>query len=102
MRFILNKFPDDESFQPDEKWIPLKESSNLWIAQLQALPFMTINVILVIFFMELIGIKFDLNITKMLISFLIFLPIHEIIHVLLLCPRKITMEKSLFESTWRI
>lgn len=82
MRFILNKFPDDESFQPDERWIPLKESSNLWIVQLQALPFMVLNVILMIFFMRIIGFKFELNTTTMLISFLIFMPIHEIIHAL--------------------
>jgi hypothetical protein len=34
MRLILNKFPDDENFQPDEVWIPLKDSANLWIVQL--------------------------------------------------------------------
>jgi hypothetical protein len=82
MRFIFNKFPDDDRFQPDEGWIPLKEASNLWLVQLQALPFMVLNVILMLFFMRIIGYKFELNTTTMLISFLVFLPIHEIIHAL--------------------
>lgn len=82
MRFILNKFPDDESFQPDDEWIPLKESSNLWIVQLQAIPFMIVNVILMILLLRAIEIKFELNTTTMLISFLIFMPIHEFIHAL--------------------
>jgi len=82
MRFILNKFPDDESFQPDETWIPLKESSNLWIVQLQAVPFMIVNVILILIFMRIIGINFELSIITLLISFLIFMPIHEFIHAL--------------------
>lgn len=71
MRFILNKFPDDESFNPDQEWIPLKESTNLWIIQLQALPFLILNVILMILLMRVIGIKFEMNTTTMLISFLI-------------------------------
>lgn len=82
MRFILNKFPDDENFQPDEDWTPLKESSNLWIVQLQALPFMIVNVTLMVLFMRIMGVNFELNTTTMLISFLIFMPIHELIHAL--------------------
>lgn len=82
MRFILNKFPDDESFNPDQEWIPLKESTNLWIIQLQALPFLILNVILMILLMRVIGIKFEMNTTTMLISFLILTPIHELIHAL--------------------
>lgn len=39
MKFMLNKFPDDESFVPGERWTPLKEQTNLWIMQLQAIPF---------------------------------------------------------------
>ena len=82
MRFILNKFPDDDNFQPDEEWTPLKESSNLWVVQLQAVPFMIVNVALMVTLMRLIGIDFELNTTTMLISFLIFIPIHEFIHAL--------------------
>jgi hypothetical protein len=82
MRFILNKFPDDDNFQPDEEWTPLKESSNLWVVQLQAVPFMIVNVALMVILMRLIGIDFELNTTTMLISFLIFIPIHEFIHAL--------------------
>lgn len=82
MRFILNKFPDDANFHPDEDWIPLKESTDLWIIQLQAIPFMVINLVVVIFLMRLIGISFDFKPTTMFISFLIFLPIHELIHAL--------------------
>lgn len=82
MRFILNKFPDDKNFNPDEDWTPLKESTNLWIIQLQAIPFMAINLVLVIMLMRLIGISFSFNSATMLISFLIFLQIHELIHAL--------------------
>ena len=82
MRFILNKFPDDKDFEPNENWTPLKESSNLWVVQLQAVPFMIVNVIAMLLLMRLISIDFELNTTKMLISFLIFMPIHEFIHAL--------------------
>ena len=100
MRFIVNKFPDDESFQPNEKWIPLKEPSNLWLAQLIALPFMAINVILVIFLMELSGIKFEFNIVTMGISFLIFLPIHELIHALFF-PENLLSNNVFFGFTFK-
>lgn len=82
MKFILNKFPDDDSFVPGEEWTPLKESSNLWVIQLQAVPFLIINVVLMILLMRLIGVKFEFNYYTMLISFLIFIPIHEFIHAL--------------------
>jgi hypothetical protein len=82
MKFIINDFPDDENFQPNENWTPLKESSNLWIIQLQALPFMVINAVFVILLMRLMGIVFELNLTTMLISFLLFMPVHELIHAL--------------------
>lgn len=82
MRFILNKFPDDKTFQPDGDWIPLKESTNLWVIQLQAIPFMVINMMVAILLLRLIGISFDLNLTTMVVSFLIFIPIHELIHAL--------------------
>jgi Trk-type K+ transport system membrane component len=59
MRFILNKFPEDKNFQPDGDWIPLKESTNLWAIQLQAMPFMVINLVVVILLMRLIGIRFS-------------------------------------------
>lgn len=100
MRFILNKFPDDRSFQPDEDWIPLKESSNLWIIQLQALPFMIANVILMIFLMRLIGVNFELNTTTMLISFLIFMPIHEFIHALFF-PENLLSKNLFFGFTFK-
>lgn len=98
MRFILNKFPDDTNFNPDEDWIPLKESSNLWIIQLQAIPFMVINIGVVIMLMRLIGIRFDFNYTTMLISFLIFLPIHELIHALFF-PENLLSENVFFGFT---
>ncbi len=82
MRFILNKFPDDENFQPDEEWIPLKESSNFWVVQLQSVPFMIVNLVIVLITMRLIGIDFELNPTTTLISYLICMPIHELIHTL--------------------
>jgi hypothetical protein len=82
MRFILNNFPDDPDFQPNEDWTPLVESSNLWVIQLQAVPFMIVNVLAVVLCMRLIGIRFELNLTLMLISFLVFMPVHEFIHAL--------------------
>lgn len=100
MRFILNKFPDDESFQPDDEWTPLKESSNLWIVQLQALPFMVVNVVLIVLFMKLIGINFELNTTTMLISILIFLPIHEFIHALFF-PENLLSKNVFFGFTFK-
>jgi hypothetical protein len=80
MRFILNNFPDDPDFQPNDDWTPLKESSDLWVVQLQAVPFLIMNVLAVVLSMRLIGIRFELNLTLMLISFLVFMPIHEFIH----------------------
>lgn len=100
MRFILNKFPDDENFQPDEEWIPLKESSNLWVVQLQAVPFMIMNVTLMILLMRLIGIDFELNTTTMLISFLIFMPIHEFIHALFF-PENLMSKNVFFGFTFK-
>lgn len=84
MKFIYNKFPDDIDFVPDEdtSWTPLKETDNLWIAQLQSLPFMFFNMAFVIAIMWLMGFPFEFNGKLMLLSFLIFMPIHEIIHAL--------------------
>ena len=100
MRFILNKFPDDENFQPNEEWILLKESSNLWVIQLQAVPFMIINIALMVVLMQLIGIKFELNTTTMLISFLIFMPIHEFIHALFF-PENLMSKNVFFGFTFK-
>ncbi|MBN2424787.1 MAG: DUF3267 domain-containing protein [Calditrichaceae bacterium] len=100
MRFILNKFPDDENFQPDEDWTPLKESANLWIVQLQAIPFMIVNVTLMVLFMRLIGVNFELNTMIMLISFLIFMPIHEFIHALFF-PEKLWSKNVFFGFTFK-
>lgn len=82
MRFILNKLPDDPDFNPQEDWTPLKESTNLWFIQLQAIPFMIVNVVSVIFLMRVIGADFEYNTKSMVLSFLIFLPIHELIHAI--------------------
>ncbi len=100
MRFILNKFPDDEEFEPAEDWTPLKESTSLWIVQLQSLPFMIVNFSLVIFLIRLIRIKFELNITTMLISFLVFIPIHELIHALFF-PENIMSKNVFFGFTFK-
>ena len=100
MRFILNKFPDDENFLPDEEWTPLKESSNLWIVQLQAVPFMIINVALMILLMRLIGVRFEFNVITMLISFLVFMPIHEFIHSLFF-PENLLSKNVFFGFTFK-
>lgn len=100
MRFILNDFPDDENFQPGEAWTPLKESADLWVVQLQAVPFMIINVAFVVVLMRLIGISFDLKTTSMLFSFLIFIPVHELIHALFF-PENLKSENVFFGFTWK-
>lgn len=100
MRFILNKFPEDESFLPDQTWTPLKEPSNLWIVQLQALPFLIVNGIAMVLFMRLIGISFELNTASMLISFLIFMPIHELIHALFF-PENLWSKNVFFGFTFK-
>ncbi|GET31465.1 hypothetical protein PbJCM13498_03280 [Prolixibacter bellariivorans] len=89
MRFIFNRFPDDPDFHPDEKWTGLKEPTDLWTTQLKAIPFMIFNGALIIVLMGMLGIHFELNMTTMLISFLIFSPIHELIHALFF-PEKLT------------
>ncbi len=98
MKFILDKFPDEKNFQPDVDWIPLKEPTNMWVIQLQAIPLMTINIFVVIFLMRLIGISFDYNFTNMFISFLIFSPIHELIHALFF-PENLLSENVFFGFT---
>lgn len=100
MRFILNDFPDDENFIPGDEWTPLKESSNLWKVQLQALPFMIINVVFMIFLLRLIGIRFELNTTTMLVSFLIFMPIHELVHALFF-PENLLSKNVFFGFTFK-
>ena len=54
MRFIFNELPDDPDFQPDDKWTQLKESSDLWVIQLQAIPFMIVNVLSEPFFITIV------------------------------------------------
>lgn len=100
MKFVLNKFPDDETFQPNEEWTPLKESSNLWLIQLQAVPFMIVNVVTMLLLMQLIGIHFVLNTGSMLISFLIFVPIHEFIHALFF-PENLLSKNVFFGFTFK-
>ena len=82
MRFIFNKFPDDKDFQPDESWTPLKESTSLWVIQLQAIPFIIINLALVLLLLMVIGIRFELDSGMMLLAFVISMPVHEFLHAL--------------------
>lgn len=82
MKFILNKFPDDETFIPDERWTPLKEQPNLWIMQLQALPFAIINCVLIDLLLRLMNITFHFNLATMYIALLVIIPVHEPIHAL--------------------
>lgn len=100
MRFVLNKFPDDETFHPNEEWTPLKESTNLWLIQLQAVPFMIVNVVTMLLIMRLIGIHFVLNTGSMLISFLIFVPVHEFIHALFF-PENLWSKNVFFGFTFK-
>jgi hypothetical protein len=100
MRFILNEFPDDKNFEPDEEWTPLKESSNLWVVQLMALPFMVVNIVLVILLMRLMDISFELNTNTMLLSILVFAPIHEFIHALFF-PENLKSRNVFFGFTFK-
>jgi len=95
MRFLINKLPENEEFQPNEAWNPLKESTNLWMIQLQALPFMVFNVAIIIVLMWLIGIRFDYNSGSMLLAILIVIPVHELIHALFF-PDKISSKQIYF------
>lgn len=83
MQFIFNEFPASPDFAPEgnEEWTPLKESTDLWTVQLQALPFVILNVGGVVLLMYyLAGIRFEFNIFDVLWSFLIFMPVHELLH----------------------
>ena len=98
MRFILNEFPDDLSFEPGEEWFPLRESTNLWIIQFQALPFLIVNVVLITLILHLIGITFHLSLYVMFTSFLLFIPVHELIHALYF-PERLSSNNIFFGFT---
>jgi hypothetical protein len=98
MKFSWNKIPEDKTFEPDkndEGWIALKESTNMWIVQLQALPFLILNMFVVLLFMGLFGIQFELNYIELLISLIILVPIHELIHALFF-PEKLSSDNVYF------
>ena len=82
MRFILNKFPEDKNFEPNDEWTPLKEPKSFWDLNWQAVPFMVINVLLMLLLLKTIGISFKLNTVTTLVSFCIFVPFHELLHAL--------------------
>jgi hypothetical protein len=100
MRFVLNKFPDDKDFNPDENWTLVKESSSLWIILLQAVPFMIVNVFIVVLLMRLIGIDFAISVKTMFISILVFLPIHEFIHAIFF-PERLKSKNVFFGFTFK-
>lgn len=94
MKFIWNRLPDDQNFDPENlhtDWTPLKESTNMWIVQLQAIPFMILNIIIVNVVMDFLGISFNSELKYILISFIILIPIHEIVHALFF-PEKLSSE----------
>jgi len=98
MKFILNKFPEDKSFDPNEEWTPLKESANLWMVQLQALPFMAINILLVLIPLWQMGLSFKLNVYLFPLSFILFAPFHELIHALFF-PERLSSNNVYFGFT---
>lgn len=95
MRFIFNDIPDDENFEPNEEWTPLKEASNLWIIQLQAIPFLIINGLLIYLLFKLFGISYIFDSTTILISVLVLIPIHEFIHALFF-PEDLIKSKNIY------
>lgn len=80
MRFFINNWPQDVSFEPDESWIPIKEPTNLWIIQLVAIPFLIINFIIVSIFTMIFNIEITINIGLFFLGLLLVMPIHEAIH----------------------
>lgn len=82
MRFIYNKFPNDETFQPDETWTPLKEPTDLIEVQIKAIPFFIINFLVVQLLFWIMGLHFNFEMSLLLVAFLIVTPIHELLHAL--------------------
>jgi len=82
MKFTFKDHIDTPDFQPDENWNPLQGAKNLWLLQLQAFPFVVLNMGVVILFFWLLKLPFTLITRQLFISFLIFIPLHEFVHAL--------------------
>jgi len=82
MQLTTNPYPKDPEFKPDNSWILLESPTNSWWTQLKAFPFVLINMGIVIVVFFLFKINFTLDFTTLLLSFLIFIPLHEFIHAL--------------------
>lgn len=82
MKFILNEFPDDKNFDPKKGWTALKESTNMWVVQIQSLPILLLMLFSVEVLFEIVNIDFSVNFLEMGLAFLIFMPIHELIHAI--------------------
>lgn len=82
-KFFIGNWPDDISFKPDETWTPMKEPTNLWITQLLALPFLVVNLLVVYGVANLVNIGINYKSGYFLLGFLLFIPIHEVIHALI-------------------
>jgi hypothetical protein len=95
MKFLVDKFPENKDFEPDQTWTMLRESTNLWIIQLKALPFMVINAFMTILILGLLNISFHYNAFLMLFALVIIIPAHELIHALFF-PGRLSSEQVVF------
>jgi hypothetical protein len=95
MKFLVDKFPENKDFEPDQTWTMLRESTNLWIIQLRALPFIFINAFMTILILRLLNIHFHYNASAMLAACVIIIPAHELIHALFF-PERLGSEKVYF------
>jgi hypothetical protein len=82
MQFTTNPYPRDTEFNPDSSWVLLERPANSWWTQIKAFPFVLINMGVVILVFLLFGINFTLHFNTLILSFLIFIPLHEFIHAL--------------------
>jgi len=82
MQLTTNPFPKDPHFTPNGKWHLLGSAGNLWWVQLKAFPFVLINMGIIGALFLLFDIHFALDFDTLLWSFLIFIPLHELLHAL--------------------
>lgn len=104
MKFIFNKFPDNQSFSPEkEEWTSFKEPSNIHTTILLSAPVSFLNLLIVIYLFKIFNLNSNILNTlfpdDFLFIFLIFTivvaPIHEILHAIFF-PCKLTSNNIYF------
>jgi hypothetical protein len=82
MQLTTNPYPKDPHFTPNKSWQVLESAGNLWWVQLKAFPFVIINMAIIGALFILFRMHFVLDFHTLLWSFLIFIPLHELLHAL--------------------